>query len=37
MSVQMPTRDQLRAVAQRCGLALDDAVSIPFAGCCHLR
>jgi amidase len=25
MSVQMPTREQLRAVARQCGLSLDDA------------
>ena len=25
MAVQMPTREQLRAVARQCGLALDDA------------
>jgi amidase len=32
MAVQMPTREQLRAVARQCGLALDDASLDSFRG-----
>jgi amidase len=32
MSVQMPTREQLRVVAQQCGLSLDDAGLDSFRG-----
>ena len=35
MAVQMPTREQLRAVAQQCGLSLDDASLDSFRGAAH--